>query len=117
MCFILPDENLILGHTFEYLECVTVGELFVDVCLLLQRRETYLGVCFQFLQNVENELDVLRLEEADLMRRLETAQYVDGTSQKLANGHGSNDDESLQVRLDDISRNKKELGQFTQQKN
>lgn len=68
-----------------------------------------MGVSFQFLQNVENELDVLRLEEADLMRRLDSAQCVDGMSQKLANGHGSNDD-ALKVRLDDISKNKKELG-------
>lgn len=111
-CFILRDESLICWHMFGYLdiECLSVEKLFVGFCLFLHRLENYLGVSFQFLQNVENELDVLRLEEADLMRRLDSAQCVDGMSQKLANGHGSNNDEALKVRLDDISKNKKELG-------
>lgn len=103
--------NFYLPYLYSCISLLGVIMLLICTPVGFARLFTVMGELVikpKFLQNVENELDVLRLEEADLMRRLDSAQCVDGMSQKLANGHGSNDD-ALKVRLDDISKNKKEL--------
>lgn len=56
---------------------------------------------------METELDVLRLEEDNLLRKLENV------DKRLSNGHGkdaSHSKEAVKERLDGISKSKRELG-------
>ena len=71
---------------------------------------------FQFLQDLEGELEQMKLEEATLIRRLAANMKNGSTNQTLANGHGNHNSggSDLQTKLEEVQRTRKELGKFSE---